>query len=63
MRSLIKNGEIREHTMMFWLFDATGNPAWSNQFREMSMKECKKIFKAWQDWSGFEVGKFYGHGK
>jgi hypothetical protein len=57
---LDENGNIANDRLMIFLFTNAGNLKWATKLKTIKIKEARKIYTAWQEWSGFELGKYLG---
>lgn len=55
-----ENGNISNDRLMIFLFNNSGNLQWATKMRTVKIREARVIYAAWQDWSGFEMGKLFG---
>lgn len=53
-------GEVVKYSVMMHLFNSSGNAAFIQELRKLPLREADRIFLAWWDWSGIELGKYYG---
>lgn len=58
-----ETSRLSENELIFTLFDAAGDKAFQKAWRTLSLREVKKIHKAWHEWSGFAPEKSFRHGK
>jgi hypothetical protein len=57
---LDENGNVANDRLMIFLFNNSGNLQWATKLRTVKIKEARVIYAAWQEWSGFELGKYFG---
>lgn len=55
------NGDTLIKVLFAWeLFRASGSPAFIRELDTLSKKDAMKIFDAWWEWSGVDLGKYLG---